>query len=55
MTTSEPPGEEPRLPRDGDGDLPRYEPPPSVGKLMIWVLLFFVAALAVVLGGVYFT
>lgn len=34
---------------------PRFEPPPSVGKLMIWVLLFFVAALAVVLGGVYLT
>ncbi|MCX4575279.1 hypothetical protein OHB41_19225 [Streptomyces sp. NBC_01571] len=61
MTTSEPPEEEPPQPQpqpqpqDGDGDLPRYEPPPSVGKLMIWVLLFFVAALAVVLGGVYFT
>ncbi|MEU6275470.1 hypothetical protein ABZ871_24105 [Streptomyces populi] len=34
---------------------PRYEPPPSVGKLLIWVLLFVLAALAVVLGGVYFT
>ncbi|MEV6834152.1 hypothetical protein AB0N17_06470 [Streptomyces sp. NPDC051133] len=34
---------------------PRYEPPPSVGKLFFWVLLFLVAALAVVLGGVYFT
>ncbi|MER6440523.1 MULTISPECIES: hypothetical protein [unclassified Streptomyces] len=55
MTASGPPEQEPRQPRDGDGDLPRFEPPPSVGKLMIWVLLFFVAALAVVLGGVYFT
>ncbi|MFG2477089.1 hypothetical protein [Streptomyces fagopyri] len=55
MTTSAPLGEGPRQPGDGDGDSPRYEPPPSVGKLMIWVLLFFVAALAVVLGGVYFT
>ncbi|KAB1986831.1 hypothetical protein [Streptomyces triticiradicis] len=34
---------------------PRYEPPPSAGKLLIWVLLFVSAALAVVLGGVYFT
>jgi hypothetical protein len=34
---------------------PQYEPPPSVGKLLIWVLVFMVAALAVVLGGVYFT
>ncbi|MCX5048520.1 MULTISPECIES: hypothetical protein [unclassified Streptomyces] len=33
----------------------RYEPPPSVGKLLVWVLLFMVAALAVVLGGVYLT
>ncbi|MEU7424225.1 hypothetical protein [Streptomyces sp. NPDC040750] len=33
----------------------RYEPPPSVGKLALWVLLFLVAALAVVLGGIYFT
>jgi hypothetical protein len=33
----------------------RYEPPPSVGKLLVWVLVFVVAALAVVLGGVYFT
>lgn len=55
MTTPGPLGEEPRQRGDGDGDLPRYEPPPSVGKLMIWVVLFFVAALAVVLGGVYFT
>jgi hypothetical protein len=34
---------------------PRYEPPPAVGKLQMWVLLFVVAALAVVLGGVYLT
>ncbi|MEU4925890.1 hypothetical protein AB0G54_05175 [Streptomyces yokosukanensis] len=33
----------------------RYEPPPSVGKLGLWILLFVVAALAVVLGGIYFT
>ncbi|MFG2354143.1 hypothetical protein [Streptomyces sp. NPDC048521] len=36
-------------------DEPRYEPPPRVGKLFLWILLFLVAALAVVLGGVYFT
>lgn len=41
---------EPRPPEE-----PRYEPPPSVGKLLVWVLVFMVAALAVVLGGVYFT
>ena len=34
---------------------PRYEPPPSVGRLLVWVLVFVVAALAVVLGGVYLT
>ncbi|MFI9242109.1 hypothetical protein ACIGXF_05885 [Streptomyces sp. NPDC053086] len=34
---------------------PRYEPPPSTGRLALWILLFVVAALAVVLGGVYFT
>ncbi|MCZ0988937.1 hypothetical protein [Streptomyces diastatochromogenes] len=33
----------------------RYEPPPGVGKLFLWILLFAVAALAVVLGGIYFT
>lgn len=36
-------------------DPPRYEPPPAMGKLFLWILLFLVAALAVVLGGVYFT
>ncbi|MEU5537836.1 hypothetical protein [Streptomyces sp. NPDC020362] len=34
---------------------PRYESPPSMGKLFVWILLFIVAALAVVLGGIYFT
>ncbi|MFF7972849.1 hypothetical protein [Streptomyces sp. NPDC007905] len=34
---------------------PRYEPPPSVGKLCLWIVLFAAAALAVVLGGIYFT
>lgn len=33
----------------------QYEPPPSAGKLLLWILLFLTAALAVVLGGVYFT
>jgi len=34
---------------------PRYEPPPSVGKLLLWVLLFVLAAVVVVVGGVYLT
>ena len=34
---------------------PRYEPPPSVGKLALWILLFLLAAVVVVLGGVYLT
>ena len=33
---------------------PRYEPAPGVGKLVLWVLLFVVAAVVVVVGGVYF-
>ncbi|GGQ50586.1 hypothetical protein [Streptomyces asoensis] len=33
----------------------QYEPAPGVGRLLIWVLLFVLAAVAVVLGGVYFT
>ncbi|MEU1007821.1 hypothetical protein [Streptomyces sp. NPDC005890] len=36
-------------------DGPRYEPPPGVGRLALWILLFAAAALAVVLGGIYFT
>jgi len=32
---------------------PRYEPGPSVGKLMLGVLVFVLAALVVVVGGVY--
>ncbi|MFE2585821.1 hypothetical protein [Streptomyces sp. NPDC059378] len=32
-----------------------YEPAPGVGKLLLWVLLFVLAAVVVVLGGVYFT
>ncbi|MDH6629173.1 hypothetical protein M2271_007009 [Streptomyces sp. LBL] len=33
---------------------PRYEPPPGVGKLALWILLFVLAAAVVVVGGVYF-
>ncbi|MFJ6832167.1 hypothetical protein [Streptomyces sp. NPDC091209] len=47
-------GAEPSVPGAEAGQ-PRYEPPPSVGKLLIWVLLFVLAAIVVVLGGVYFT
>ncbi|WP_405872306.1 MULTISPECIES: hypothetical protein [unclassified Streptomyces] len=36
-------------------DEPRYEQPPGIGKLLVWMLAFMGAALAVVLGGVYFT
>ncbi|MGW1778492.1 hypothetical protein ACWCQQ_05025 [Streptomyces sp. NPDC002143] len=36
-------------------DARQYEPPPSVGKLLGWILLFVVAAVVVVLGGVYLT
>ncbi|MFD5814540.1 hypothetical protein ACFV06_29815 [Streptomyces sp. NPDC059618] len=61
MSAPEPQAGEPA--RDGldpavpgvDPGQPRYEPPPSVGKLLIWVLLFVLAAVVVVLGGVYFT
>jgi hypothetical protein len=36
-------------------DPQRYEPPPSVGKLAMWILVFLLAAVVVVLGGVYLT
>ena len=37
------------------GQEPRaYEPPPGLGKLALWILLFVVAAIVVVVGGVYF-
>ncbi|WP_329533926.1 hypothetical protein OG568_31120 [Streptomyces sp. NBC_01450] len=52
MSTPEPTTPEPTT---HDPEQPRYEPPPSVGKLALWVLLFVVAAVVVVLGGVYFT
>lgn len=38
----------------GTGE-PRYEPAPGVGRLLLWALLFVLAAVAVVLGGVYLT
>ncbi|WP_199830542.1 hypothetical protein [Streptomyces sp. MMG1533] len=34
-------------------DRPRYEPAPGVGKLAVWILLFLLAAIVVVVGGVY--
>ena len=49
MTAEEPPRHDP--PRH---DPDRYEPPPGVGKLLIWMAIVALAALAVVLGGVYF-
>ncbi|WP_327429086.1 hypothetical protein [Streptomyces sp. NBC_01236] len=42
-------------PLNADPEQPRYEPPPSVGKLLLWVLLFVLAAVVVVVGGVYFS
>ncbi|MDX3454441.1 hypothetical protein PV396_21250 [Streptomyces sp. ME02-8801-2C] len=33
---------------------PRYESGPTPGKVLAWVLLFMVAAVVVVVGGVYF-
>ncbi|MDN3028640.1 hypothetical protein [Streptomyces sp. S.PB5] len=36
-------------------DPERYEPAPGVGKLLLWILVFALAALVVVLGGVYLT
>ena len=54
MSTPEPTTHDPAS-TTRDPEQPRYEPPPSVGKLALWVLLFVVAAVVVVLGGVYFT
>lgn len=45
----------PDEPMSHEPEQPRYEPPPSVGKLLIWVLLFLLAAVVVVVGGVYFS
>ncbi|MGW3662887.1 hypothetical protein [Streptomyces sp. NPDC005141] len=41
--------------RGDDPGQPRYEPAPDLGKLLLWVLLFVVAAVVVVVGGVYFS
>ena len=54
MSAPEPMGNESESLGNGT-EQPRYEPPPSVGKLALWVLLFVVAAVVVVAGGVYFT
>ncbi|MEU1440661.1 MULTISPECIES: hypothetical protein [Streptomyces] len=54
MSTPEPTTHDPE-PTTHLPEQPRYEPPPSVGKLALWVLLFVVAAVAVVLGGLYLT
>ncbi|GAX55520.1 hypothetical protein [Streptomyces olivochromogenes] len=54
MSTPEPTTHDPE-PMTHDPEQPRYEPPPSVGKLALWVLLFVVAAVVVVLGGLYLT
>lgn len=54
MSTPEPTTHEPAS-TTHDPEQPRYEPPPSVGKLALWVLLFVVAAVVVVLGGLYLT
>ncbi|WP_435224592.1 hypothetical protein [Streptomyces sp. Tue6028] len=52
MSTPEPTPDDPaRAPGNGE---PRYEPAPGVGKLALWVLLFVLAAVVVVAGGVYF-
>ena len=50
-----PDGSAPPLLPGAETGQPRYEPPPSVGKLLVWVLLFVLAAVVVVLGGVYLT
>ncbi|MGW2932806.1 hypothetical protein ACWGQ5_00595 [Streptomyces sp. NPDC055722] len=44
-----------QTPETPSAEEPRYEPPPSVGKLLGWILVFVLAAIVVVLGGVYFT
>ncbi|MER5665258.1 hypothetical protein [Streptomyces mirabilis] len=54
MSTPEPTTHDPE-PTTHLPEQPRYEAPPSVGKLALWVLLFVVAAVVVVLGGVYLT
>jgi hypothetical protein len=36
-------------------DPQRYEPAPGVGKLLLWILLFVLAAVVVVVGGIFLT
>lgn len=48
-------GDDPAPAGEPAADAQRYEPPPGVGRLLAWILLFVIAAVAVVLGGVYFT
>ncbi|MFE9998410.1 hypothetical protein [Streptomyces avermitilis] len=48
MTRPQPPGVR-------EAEPPRYEPAPAVGKLLVVVLLSVLAAVVVVLGGVYLT
>ncbi|MER5340006.1 hypothetical protein ABT030_06640 [Streptomyces mirabilis] len=55
MTTPEPTTRDSEPTTTHDPEQPRYEPPPSIGKLALWVLLFVVAAVVVVLGGLYLT
>jgi hypothetical protein len=50
MTTPNPNGTSAPTPEEPQ----RYEPGPTPGKVMAWVLLFVVAAIVVVVGGVYF-
>jgi len=39
----------------GPSEPPRYEPGPSMGKLLLGLLIFGLAAVVVVVGGVYFS
>jgi hypothetical protein len=50
---AEPDAESAVVPGAAPGE--RYEPPPSMGKLLLWILVFVLAAVVVVAGGVYFT
>ncbi|MER6137476.1 hypothetical protein [Streptomyces sp. NPDC001815] len=36
-----------------EGEPPRYEPAPGTGRLLLWALVFVLAAVVVVVGGVY--
>ncbi|WP_199791504.1 hypothetical protein [Streptomyces sp. 142MFCol3.1] len=52
MSAPEPPAGDPAQ-AAGNGE-PRYEPAPGVGRLALWMLVFVLAAVVVVAGGVYF-